>query len=110
MPDLNLQFRRRCEPRQRYKLLFGLVIPRPIALVTTFGPTGIVNAAPFSFFNVFTEAPPLIVLGLQPNRDGTPKDTSRNIRVNGRVRGQPGRRGARGGHEHQRDRLSARRE
>ncbi len=33
----------------RYKLLISLVIPRPIALVTTVGPTGVVNAAPFSF-------------------------------------------------------------
>ena len=44
----------------RYKLLISLVIPRPIALVTTLGPTGIVNAAPFSFFNIFSEEPPLV--------------------------------------------------
>ena len=49
--------------RDRYKLLISLVIPRPIALVTTVGPTGIVNAAPFSFFNIFSEHPPLCVLG-----------------------------------------------
>jgi flavin reductase (DIM6/NTAB) family NADH-FMN oxidoreductase RutF len=42
---------------QRYKLLVGLVVPRPIALVTSIGPGGIVNAAPFSFFNVFSEEP-----------------------------------------------------
>ena len=41
--------------RDRYKLLIGLVIPRPIALVTTLGPTGVVNAAPFSFFNLRPE-------------------------------------------------------
>ena len=41
----------------RYKLLISLVIPRPIALVTTIGPTGVVNAAPFSFFNIFSEDP-----------------------------------------------------
>lgn len=64
----------------RYKLLTGLVIPRPIALVTTLGPDGIVNAAPFSFFNVFSEAPPLVVLGLQSKPDGTPKDTPTNVR------------------------------
>ena len=51
--------------QDRYKLLCALVVPRPIALVTTLGPDGIVNAAPFSFFNVFAEDPPLIVLGLQ---------------------------------------------
>ena len=43
----------------RYKLLISLVIPRPIALVTTLGPTGVVNAAPFSFFNIFSEDPAL---------------------------------------------------
>ena len=42
-----------------------------------------VNAAPFSFFNVFSENPALIVLGLQHNADGTPKDTTRNIQVSG---------------------------
>ena len=45
--------------QDRYKLLCALVVPRPIALVTTLGPGGIVNAAPFSFFNVFAEAPHL---------------------------------------------------
>jgi flavin reductase (DIM6/NTAB) family NADH-FMN oxidoreductase RutF len=82
MPDLSLDFAD-LEPRQRYKLLCGLVVPRPIALVTTLNPQGLVNAAPFSFFNVFSESPPLIVLGLQHNPDGTPKDTTRNIHVSG---------------------------
>jgi flavin reductase (DIM6/NTAB) family NADH-FMN oxidoreductase RutF len=40
-------------------------VPRPIALVTTCDENGLVNAAPFSFFNVFSEDPPLIALGLQ---------------------------------------------
>lgn len=44
-------------PRERYKVLTGFVLPRPIAWVTTVGPTGVVNAAPFSFFNVFCEDP-----------------------------------------------------
>ena len=69
--------------RDRYKLLISLVIPRPIALVTTVGPTGIVNAAPFSFFNLFSEAPPLAVLGLQARPDKTLKDTSAHIRERG---------------------------
>src|SRR4029077_140950 len=67
----------------RYKLLISLVIPRPIALVTTLGPTGIVNAAPFSFFNIFSEAPPLAVLGLQARPNGGLKDTSAHIRDRG---------------------------
>ena len=68
------------EQRDRYKLLISLVIPRPIALVTTVGPTGVVNAAPFSFFNIFSEHPPLCVLGLQARTDGGLKDTSAHIR------------------------------
>src|SRR5262245_20585204 len=69
---------------QRYKLLLcGLVVPRPIALVTSLGPAGVVNAAPFSFFNVFSEHPALIVLGLQHNPDGSRKDTTRNIHASG---------------------------
>jgi flavin reductase (DIM6/NTAB) family NADH-FMN oxidoreductase RutF len=69
--------------RDRYKLLISLVIPRPIALVTTLGPTGIVNAAPFSFFNLFSESPPLAVLGLQCKPEGGLKDTSAHIRDRG---------------------------
>ena len=56
---------RELDPRDRYKLLCGVVVPRPIAFVTTLNEDGKVNAAPFSFFNVFSEDPPLIVLGLQ---------------------------------------------
>ena len=71
------------ERRDRYKLICGLVVPRPIALVTTVSEEGVVNAAPFSFFNVFSEEPPVAVLGLNSNADGTTKDTTRNIRANG---------------------------
>src|SRR5579859_2397867 len=66
-----------------YKLLCAVVVPRPIALVTTLDVNGAVNAAPFSFFNVFSEDPPLIVLGLQHKPDRTPKDTTRNIARDG---------------------------
>ena len=69
-------------PLQRYKLLSATVIPRPIAWVTTRSAEGVVNAAPYSFFNVFSEDPALIVLGLQ-HRDGVPKDTTRNIHRTG---------------------------
>jgi flavin reductase (DIM6/NTAB) family NADH-FMN oxidoreductase RutF len=82
MSDLDLNFAD-LAPRQRYKLLCGLVVPRPIALVSTLSPDGVVNAAPFSFFNAFSENPALIVLGLQHNEDGSPKDTTRNNHVSG---------------------------
>jgi flavin reductase (DIM6/NTAB) family NADH-FMN oxidoreductase RutF len=68
---------------ERYKLLGGLVVPRPIALVTTQDADGRVNAAPFSFFNVFAEEPPLLVLGLGISPQGGTKDTTVNIREAG---------------------------
>src|SRR5215468_9155532 len=64
---------------ERYKLLCGVVVPRPIALVTSIDGQGRVNAAPFSFFNVFSEDPPQVVLGLQHKPAGEPKDTARNL-------------------------------
>jgi flavin reductase (DIM6/NTAB) family NADH-FMN oxidoreductase RutF len=70
-------------PLERYKLLCGVVVPRPIALVTTLDENGAVNAAPFSFFNVFSEDPPLVVLGLQHKADHDLKDTTRNIHRDG---------------------------
>ena len=94
--------------RDRYKLLGGLVIPRPIALVTSRSPAGHDNAAPFSFFNVLAEEPPIVVLGLGVAASGGAKDTTNNIREVRRVRGQPGRRADRRGDEPLRHRLSAR--
>jgi flavin reductase (DIM6/NTAB) family NADH-FMN oxidoreductase RutF len=69
--------------RDRYKLLGGLVIPRPIALVTSRSPAGHDNAAPFSFFNVLAEEPPIVVLGLGVAASGGAKDTTSNIRDTG---------------------------
>jgi flavin reductase (DIM6/NTAB) family NADH-FMN oxidoreductase RutF len=65
-----------------YPLLASLVTPRPIALVTTLGPDGVVNAAPFSFFNVFGAEPPYCAFAPSDRDDGSPKDTARNIRLN----------------------------
>lgn len=69
--------------KDRYKLLSALVIPRPIAWVTTINADGVVNAAPYSFFNLFGADPALVVLGLEHRADGSAKDTTRNIRANG---------------------------
>ncbi|MGO7845153.1 flavin reductase family protein, partial [Rhizobium johnstonii] len=49
--------------RERYKLMIGTVIPRPIALVTTVDDNGRINAAPFSFFNCLSADPPILALG-----------------------------------------------
>ena len=67
-------------PHDRYKILISLVIPRPIALVTSRSPAGHDNAAPFSFFNVLAEEPPIVVLGLGVAASGGAKDTTNNIR------------------------------
>lgn len=66
-------------PDDRYKILSATIVPRPIAWVTTQSPSGVRNAAPFSFFNVLSKAPPLLALGIQRDGDGTMKDTARNI-------------------------------
>lgn len=66
--------------RERYKLLIGTVIPRPIALVTTVGLDGRANAGPFSFFNVLTHDPAIVAIGVENHSDMRFKDTARNIR------------------------------
>ena len=65
-------------PQQQYKLMSGTIIPRPIALVTTIGPEGQTNAAPFSLFNMVGVDPPMLMFSLTP-RAGQVKDTGRNI-------------------------------
>lgn len=66
-----------------YRLLAALVVPRPIALVTTVDTLGRPNAAPFSFFNVLGADPALLVLGPSDRDDGTPKDTAANLIATG---------------------------
>ena len=62
-------------------ILAGLVTPRPIALVTTIDEVGRVNAAPFSFFNVLGDSPPIVGFCPGDRASGIPKDTARNIRL-----------------------------
>ena len=66
--------------KDRYKFLSAVVIPRPVAFVTTKNENGLYNAAPFSFFNVFSEDPALVVLGISTRPNGKSKDTVANIR------------------------------
>ncbi len=67
-------------PRERYKLMIGTIVPRPIALVTTVDEDGRVNAAPFSFFNCLSADPPILAIGVETNPDMSLKDTGENIR------------------------------
>ncbi|MCW1916839.1 flavin reductase family protein [Luteolibacter sp. GHJ8] len=66
-----------------YAILAGLVMPRPIAWVTTLNKDGSVNAAPFSFFNVFGDDPPLVIFAPGDRADGTPKDSALNAKRSG---------------------------
>lgn len=66
--------------RERYKLLIGTVIPRPIAFITTVSKDGSFNAAPFSFFNVLTHDPAIVAIGVENHADLSFKDTARNVR------------------------------
>jgi len=68
---------------QNYKLLTNLVVPRPIAWVTSQNSNGVVNLAPFSFFNAVGANPIYIIISIAPNEEGTAKDTAKNILGNG---------------------------
>lgn len=67
---------------ERYKMLTGAVIPRPIAFVTTISAKGIINAAPFSQFVIVAVDPGLLAISIGP-RPGSLKDTLLNIRASG---------------------------
>ena len=67
-------------PRERYKLMIGTVLPRPIALVTTVSAAGLMNAAPYSFFNCLSADPAIVALGIEFRATGAQKDTGRNVR------------------------------
>ncbi len=66
-----------------YKLLTNLVVPRPIAWVTSLNATGVVNLAPFSFFNAVGSNPVYVVISVAMDDAGYPKDTANNIRNSG---------------------------
>ncbi len=67
--------------REAYKVMIGTIVPRPIAWVTTVSPEGVVNAAPYSFFNCLSADPPILALGVENHVDRSFKDTACNIRM-----------------------------
>ena len=67
----------------RYKLLAATVVPRPIAWVVSQSAAGVVNAAPFSFFNVLAGDPPTVGISIGNRARDVPKDTLANIRATG---------------------------
>jgi flavin reductase (DIM6/NTAB) family NADH-FMN oxidoreductase RutF len=65
--------------QERYKLLTGLVYPRPIALISTWSANGVANCAPYSYFNAMCEDPMLVVLSFNVRSDGELKHSLANI-------------------------------
>lgn len=61
-----------------YRLLCGIVAPRPIAWITSVDENGLVNAAPFSSYNYVAHSPPMLAVNIG-SRAGVLKDTARNI-------------------------------
>ena len=70
-------------PIDAYHLLIGVVTPRPIAWVTSVDTQGRVNLAPFSFFNAFGANPPVVIFSPTLRRDGSQKDTLKNVEATG---------------------------
>lgn len=67
-------------PSDIYKMLTGIVVPRPIAFVSSLSPDGVRNLAPFSFFTVASGNPPVLCFcPLNRGKDASLKDTVRNI-------------------------------
>ena len=64
--------------QERYKLLTGLVFPRPIALVSTRSENGVANCAPYSYFNAMCEDPMLVILSFNARSDGKMKHSISN--------------------------------
>lgn len=70
------------DPRDAYRLFASVVVPRPIAWVSTVGSDGTRNVAPFSFFNAVGGNPPTVMFSVG-SRSGQAKDTLRNARETG---------------------------
>ena len=66
------------KPHDRYKMLAGFVLPRPIAWVTSLSATGVLNLAPFSAFTFVSPKPPMLAISVG-RKGGIYKDTAQNI-------------------------------
>jgi len=68
------------EAKERYKLMAGGIIPRPIAWIVTKSLDGVINIAPFSYFTGLSSNPPTVIVSIGHKSDGSQKDTLKNIR------------------------------
>lgn len=67
------------DPREAYRLLIGLIGPRPIGWISTISKAGVSNLAPYSFFNMFSMNPPILGFSAALNREASGKDSFRNV-------------------------------
>jgi flavin reductase (DIM6/NTAB) family NADH-FMN oxidoreductase RutF len=70
-------------PAETYSLLTSLIVPRPIAFITTIDDAERANLAPFSFLTVGGSNPPSIVFSATLNKQGRPKNTLKNVMATG---------------------------
>jgi flavin reductase (DIM6/NTAB) family NADH-FMN oxidoreductase RutF len=71
------------DARKAYFWMASTIAPRPVAWVTSCSDTGLVNLAPFSFFQMITPAPPTLMISPLLHPNGSLKDTARNIGATG---------------------------
>ncbi|MGD8394607.1 MAG: flavin reductase family protein [Candidatus Eiseniibacteriota bacterium] len=69
-------------PRDVYRLMISVIVPRPIAWVSTLGADGVANLAPFSYYGGIGSEPPMLSVAIGSRR-GEFKDTARNLRASG---------------------------
>ncbi len=72
-------------PRQRHHYILGSINPRPICFASTLDKEGKPNLAPYSFFNVFSSTPPILIFSVNTRRDGSNKDTLNNVKETGEL-------------------------
>jgi len=65
-------------PEETYKLITGMIVPRPVAWITSLSSNGAVNLAPFSAYGLVTHSPPMLMVSIG-KRDSERKDTGKNI-------------------------------
>lgn len=70
-------------PRDAYRLMTSVIVPRPIAWVSTLSVDGVPNLAPFSFYNGVGGNPLSIMFSASHHKDHRPKDTLRNVEATG---------------------------
>lgn len=66
------------DPRTAYRIVSGVVVPRPIGWISTRSADGVDNLAPFSYYNAVSSHPPVVMFSAGTRSDGASKDTPKN--------------------------------